>query len=84
MWTCASIAAGFIIDLIVGDPHGIPHPVVGIGRLIAALEKLLRRLLPKTKAGEIAAIALLQDLNYKKSFLRTMLPTVWQITVPRR
>ena len=36
MWTCASIAVGFIIDLIVGDPHGIPHPVVGIGRLIAA------------------------------------------------
>lgn len=59
MWTCASIAVGFIIDLIVGDPHGIPHPVVGIGRLIAALEKLLRRLLPKTKAGEIAAGAVL-------------------------
>ena len=59
MWTCASIAAGFLIDLIVGDPHGIPHPVVGIGKLIAALEKLLRLLLPKTKAGEIAAGAVL-------------------------
>lgn len=40
---CHTIAcsAGIILDLIIGDPKGIPHPVVLIGRLIRALEKKL-------------------------------------------
>ena len=55
MWSLYALCIGFCIDLIVGDPHGFPHPVVGIGRLISLLERLFRRLLPKTKGGEIAA-----------------------------
>ena len=50
-----ALPIGFLIDCILGDPHGFPHPVVAIGRLISFLEKVLRKLLPKTKAGEIAA-----------------------------
>ena len=34
---------GFIMDLIVGDPHSLPHPVRLFGRLIAALDKKLRQ-----------------------------------------
>lgn len=30
-----SIIAGYIIDLIFGDPCSIPHPVVAIGKLVA-------------------------------------------------
>ena len=30
---------GFILDLIIGDPHFIPHPVRAIGSLISVLEK---------------------------------------------
>lgn len=59
MWSLYALAIGFVLDLILGDPHGIPHPVVGIGKLIQGLEWLLRKLFPKTKAGEIAAGALL-------------------------
>ena len=55
VWSLYALCIGFCIDLIVGDPHGFPHPVVGIGRLISLLERLFRRLLPKTKGGEIAA-----------------------------
>ena len=55
VWSLDALCIGFCIDLIVGDPHGFPHPVVGIGRLISLLERLFRRLLPKTKGGEIAA-----------------------------
>lgn len=30
--------AGFLLDLLLGDPHGMPHPVCLIGKLIAGLE----------------------------------------------
>ncbi len=46
---------GFTIDLLIGDPHGFPHPVILIGKLIASLEGLLRRIFPKTPAGERSA-----------------------------
>ena len=58
-WSLLALALGFIIDLIVGDPHSIPHPVVLIGKLISALEKAFRRLFPATPGGERAAGALL-------------------------
>lgn len=50
-----ALLIGFIIDCLVGDPHWLPHPVVLIGKLIAWLERVFRRLLPKTVAGERTA-----------------------------
>ena len=43
---------GFLLDLLLGDPSWMPHPVVLMGRCITALEKLLRNVFPKTPAGE--------------------------------
>lgn len=43
------------LDLLLGDPHWMPHPVRWMGRTISGLEKLLRRLFPKTPAGERGA-----------------------------
>ena len=51
-WSLCALVLGFIMDLFLGDPHGLPHPVVLIGKLISALEKALRRVLPKTRRGE--------------------------------
>lgn len=47
------------MDLLFGDPSWIPHPIVGIGKLISLLEKLLRRCFPSTKRGEEIAGAVL-------------------------
>ena len=58
-WSFYALILGFCIDLLLGDPHGFPHPVVLIGKLTDALGRLFRALLPKTKSGEIAAGALL-------------------------
>ena len=54
-WSLYALILGFCIDLILGDPHVLPHPVVGIGKLIDALEKLFRRIFPKTVRGEQTA-----------------------------
>lgn len=54
-----SIWLGFVLDLIIGDPPWIPHPVVFMGKCITGLEKLLRIMFPKTPEGErIAGIIL--------------------------
>jgi len=52
MWSLGALLIGFIIDMLAGDPHGFPHPVILIGKLIAVLEKLFRRWFPKSKTGE--------------------------------
>ena len=64
-----SLLLGFLLDCLLGDPHSIPHPVVAIGKMISGLEKLLRRLFPKTGPGEIAAGAVLWVLTVAVSFL---------------
>ena len=64
-----SLLLGFLLDCLLGDPHSIPHPVVAIGKIISGLEKLLRRLFPKTGPGEIAAGAVLWVLTVAVSFL---------------
>ena len=59
MWSLAALVIGFCIDLLVGDPHGFPHPVVLIGKCISVLERGLRYICPKTPSGERAAGAIL-------------------------
>lgn len=38
-----SLMIGFILDLLFGDPPGIPHPIRGMGKTIGWSEKLVRR-----------------------------------------
>jgi adenosylcobinamide-phosphate synthase len=45
------LAAGFILDQLLGDPPSWAHPVRWLGRQIQALESLLRRLLPERLGG---------------------------------
>ena len=46
---------GFGLDLLLGDPAWMPHPVVGMGTCITFLERILRRMFPPTPRGELAA-----------------------------
>ena len=60
-WLCYCIlpmAAGFVLDLIFGDPRRITHPVVFMGKMISALE---RRLLPEDKAKDAGSAGKVRD-----------------------
>ncbi|MCD8333383.1 MAG: cobalamin biosynthesis protein, partial [Clostridiales bacterium] len=38
-----TLVIGYIADLIIGDPHGVWHPVCLIGRMITLFERWMRR-----------------------------------------
>ncbi len=49
------VGLGFLLDLLLGDPHWLYHPVRLVGHLITGLETVLRRIFPGTESGELAA-----------------------------
>lgn len=52
-WIPLSLLLGLILDYIFGDPVWLYHPVRIIGNCITFLEKNIRKVLPKTKKGEL-------------------------------
>lgn len=61
--------AGCALDALFGDPRSIPHPVCGIGNLIAWLEARLRKWFPANEKSErragtvlVAAVLLITGL----------------------
>lgn len=78
---CAMVL-GFVVDLIVGDPHGLIHPVQIIGWFIDKLKKGLQRLIygcpfqeameleiPRREKAELAAGYVLTTLIVLGTFL---------------
>lgn len=59
MTTLAAIVAGFILDLIFGDPHSLPHPICLIGNMISFLERNLRKLFGFSNKGLLIGGAVL-------------------------
>lgn len=49
-----ALPAGYVLDLVFGDPRWLYHPVCLIGKLIDVLEKGIRRVFPKSEGGELA------------------------------
>lgn len=68
-----TIVAGFILDLIFGDPHWLPHPVCLIGNTIGFLDKKLRpKLAPNKNAlliGGAIMVAIVLVLCYSIPYL---------------
>ena len=69
MRIAAAVLCGFFMDLCLGDPDWMPHPVIYMGKAISALEKFLRRRFPDTQKGLLMAGAALAAILPLGSFL---------------
>lgn len=50
------LCAAYLIDRVVGDPRGLPHPVVIIGWWITRLERVIRALVKREEHLKIAGV----------------------------
>ncbi len=50
------LLAGYLLDLIFGDPRCLPHPVVGFGRMIAWIERCWNRGKGRMFKGALVAL----------------------------
>ena len=55
----SALMAGFLLDLLIGDPRWMYHPVIFIGKTISFFERNIRRIFPATPHGELAGGMLL-------------------------
>ncbi len=53
----AALALAYTTDLAIGDPRWIPHPVRGMGLMIAWGERVLRRLIPWERVAGAVLVA---------------------------
>ncbi len=51
----AALCIAFVLDLLLGDPKSVLHPIRLMGALISLLERVFGKIFPASKAGETAA-----------------------------
>ena len=59
MLAISPLLAGWILDLLLGDPQWLPHPIVWFGKAIAACEHKLNRGHHRIAKGAVVAILLI-------------------------
>lgn len=64
---------GWLLDLVLGDPAWLPHPVVGFGKLIAFGEKHLNKGNHRKATGAVMAILYIIGVFVVVWFLRNQL-----------
>ena len=63
------LVAGWLLDLVLGDPSWLPHPVVGFGKLIAFCEHRLNKGRHRKLKGVFVAVGLIVGVFILTSFL---------------
>jgi adenosylcobinamide-phosphate synthase len=73
------IGIAICVDILLGDPHWLPHPVVAVGKLISTLERFLRRRMKNLrKAGVVLGLAVIL-LTAGAAWLLSLIHPVVQI-----
>ena len=71
-----SLLIGWGLDLLLGDPSWLPHPVVGFGKMIAFGERHLNKGSHRKFKGAILAIALIAFVFAGTWLLRSLIVTL--------
>ena len=80
-----SLLAGWLLDLLLGDPRWLPHPVVGFGRMISFGEHRLNRGSHRRLKGAFLAVFLIVFVFFLTCLIRhglSLLPwgtSVWML-----
>ena len=59
MISATVLLLAFVLDLLIGDPRWLPHPVRFIGTAVSTMEKLLRRAVASPAAERAAGVVLI-------------------------
>ena len=73
MANAITLLVGWVLDLIVGDPARLPHPVVWFGKAIAAFEHRLNRGRHRKQKGALTAVGLVLLVFLVACVLRKLL-----------
>ena len=77
MLAISPLLAGWILDLLLGDPQWLPHPVVWFGKAIAACEHKQNRGNHRKAKGAVVAISLIALV-----FALTWVVRYWLLAFP--
>ena len=69
------LLAGWLLDLALGDPQWLPHPIVWFGKAIAFCERRLNKGSHRRAKGAVTAVALIAAVFFGIWFLRRFIPT---------
>ncbi len=70
------IGIAFILDLILGDPYWLPHPICLIGKAISFLEDKLRKTIMKEFSAGTILVILVLAFTYIVSFVVLFLANI--------
>ena len=73
MTNALSLLVGWVLDLLVGDPQRLPHPIVWFGKVIAFCEHRLNRGTYRKLKGAFVAVALIVLVFVVACLLRSLL-----------
>ena len=80
-----SLLAGWLFDLLLGDPRWLPHPVVGFGHMISFGEHRLNKGSHRRLKGALLAVFLITFVFFLTCLIRhalSLLPwgtSVWML-----
>ena len=72
---------GWILDLIFGDPAGLPHPVVWFGKAISSLEHLLNKGTHRKIKGALVSVFLIVGTFAVTWLFLRFLSSVWWLDI---